>query len=116
MVRTFLLAAILILTSACSSVRQAASEQGPSDKVATQIVVANRLSIRDVTIKSKAQCEISNNIKATGVSERWIITYEGTVERQISPDYTVNEKMTIQKLDGKWVLYRNGANCGNALG
>lgn len=93
------LVVIGVLLSACSSL----SPSGPSDEQAKKVITDN-IGGTNLVIKDKQQCEISANTKATGVSERWIITFD--------EDGFTNNKMTIDKADGEWRMYTARAYCG----
>ena len=106
---------IALLLGACSSTGSGSSgvfaPSGPTDDEAIR-AITQHLAYQNVVIKNKNQCEISNNTKAQGVSERWIITYDGLNTFGTARQET-DTKVTIEKYDGTWVLWNVAPYCGS---
>lgn len=97
---------------ACSSgnitVSNPFNSGAPSDDDVQRILV-NELRMSNVVIRDKQPCELTANIRAMGISERWIIAYDAvnSSQRQIT-----NDRVTIQKRDNEWQWFNAMAYCG----
>ena len=93
-----------MMLTACS-----ASADGPSDDDVELFLwkFYGQQQVRDI---SKSECELSNNRKSEGITERWVIQY--TAPDQFTGEQEQKE-VTIQEKNGEWEFWSHAAYCGS---
>lgn len=101
-----LVAVLAISLMACSLI----SPTPPSDEMIRSAINNAQRGWTEIVIHDRQPCELSANTRATGVSERWIITLDYYVPSLRFSD--TNQKISVQKDDGVWELASVYAWCG----
>lgn len=101
----FILGLIIITVAAgCKS----GGSGAPTDSQAMQ-AISDHAGATNVKILGKSECELSDNKKAEGITERWVIRFTAT---DVFGNEMKETSYTIQKVNGKWAFWRGIASCG----